>query len=239
VSDATKIPEIYHRQANKSNFYVAFSAAYGKEEGVQHKLLHREHVPFRKLVAGPYSFSNVRKTEPLLDVRIHHWITTLTERFAKTEQPFDFAPWTVYMSYDIISEIAFGSPLGFVEKGADVQGLIQGFHDGLPLFGLMCRLQGFTAWFKDTWLGEKLLLSTPQDKTGVGVLMRFRDKLLDARIKEMETANQEHRADLLQRQADITSICRYCVADICKIDLSILEILTGSHLTKTTLKLSF
>ena len=59
------------------------------------------------------------------------------------------------MAYDIISEIGFGAPFGFVESGSDVGGLIQGFHDGLLPFGLMARLWPFTHWIKSTWVGEK------------------------------------------------------------------------------------
>lgn len=199
VSDATKIPLIYHRRADKTKFYTAFSASFGKAEGVQHKKLHREHAGLRKIVAGPYSFSNIRKTEPLLDIRVDHWIKTLQQRFADTGEPFDFSPWAVYMAYDIISEMAFGAPLGFVKNGADINGLIQGFHDGLVTFGLLCRLHTFTEWFQDTWIGEKFLVSSPEDKSGVGVLMNFRDELLEGRIKEIELGNQIERVDLLQR----------------------------------------
>lgn len=69
--------------------------------------------------------------EPLVDVRISHWISELTRRFAETGEQMDFAPWAVFFAYDIISEVGFGAPFGFVEQGTDVGGLIQGFHDAL------------------------------------------------------------------------------------------------------------
>lgn len=71
------------------------------------------------------------------------------------------------MAYDIISEIGFGAPFGFIEQGTDVAGLIQGFHDGLPAFGLMARLHPFTTWIKTTWVGEKYLVAKPEDNTGL------------------------------------------------------------------------
>lgn len=101
------------------------------------------------------------------------------------------------MAYDIISEIGFGAPFGFIEKGEDIGGLIKGFHDGLPAFGLLARLHPFTSWIKTTFLG-KYLVASPQDDSGIGVLMRFRDRLIDERIKNIQSGEKIDRIDLLQ-----------------------------------------
>jgi hypothetical protein len=135
--------------------------------------------------------------EPLIDTRVEHWIAGLEERFATTNFRFDFAPWAVFLTYDVISEVGFGSPFGFVEKGEDIGGLIQGIDDGSPYFGLMCRLYPFTEWVKTTVLGHKLV-AKPEDASGIGVLMRFRDKLIDQRMKDIKTGTIGSRVDLLQ-----------------------------------------
>ena len=103
-----------------------------------------------------------------------------------------------YMTYDVISDIGFGGPFGFIEQGRDVGGLIQGFHDGLDLFGLLASLYPFTAWIKTTWIGTKYLVAKPEDASGIGSLMRFRDRLLAERINEMENGKGRERVDLLQ-----------------------------------------
>jgi cytochrome P450 len=100
------------------------------------------------------------------------------------------------MAYDIISEIGFGEPFGFIEKGEDIGGLIQGFHDGLPAFGLLARLHPFTSWIKTTFM-KKYLVAKPEDNTGIGVLMRFRDRLIDQRVNDIKSGKQV-RTDLLQ-----------------------------------------
>lgn len=102
------------------------------------------------------------------------------------------------MAYDIISEVGFGAPFGFVESGSDVGGLIQGFHDGLPAFGLMARLHPFTTWIKTTWVGEKYLVAKPEDQTGIGTLMRFRDRLIEERLADIAAGTTGGRIDLLQ-----------------------------------------
>jgi hypothetical protein len=93
VSDSKKLPEIYHRNADKSNFYV--TGSFGETEAILNIKSHRAHAKFRKLVAGPYSFSNVSKLEYLIDARLEHWINTLDQRFCQPGKPLDFAPWAV------------------------------------------------------------------------------------------------------------------------------------------------
>lgn len=107
------------------------------------------------------------------------------------------------MAYDIISEIGFGAPFGFIETGTDVGGLIKGFHDGLPAFGLMCRLHPFTSWIKSTFM-NKYLVASPEQESGIGSLMRFRDKLLEQRQKDIEKGTTGGRIDLLQRYGNRT-----------------------------------
>ena len=102
------------------------------------------------------------------------------------------------MAYDVISELGFGAPFGFIETGSDVGGLIKGFHDGLPAFGLMARLYPFTAWIKKTWIGQRYLVITPESDSGIGALMRFRDKVLAQRIRDIEVEKTDGRVDLLQ-----------------------------------------
>lgn len=102
------------------------------------------------------------------------------------------------MAYDIISEIGFGAPFGFIEKGEDVGGLIKGFHDGLPAFGLLARLHPFTSWMKTTFM-KKYLVATPADDSGIGVLMRFRDRLIAERLCD---GKDNGRVDLLQTFLD-------------------------------------
>ncbi|KAK1532130.1 flavonoid 3',5'-hydroxylase [Colletotrichum costaricense] len=194
VSDATKLPEIYHRNANKSQHYI--TGSFGKTESLFNMQDHAVHARFRKIAAAPYSFSNIRKMEPLLDKHIERWMSRL-DAFATSGTKMDFAPWTVYLAYDIVSEVGFGQPFGFIEQGKDVEGLIQGFHDGLVPFGILARCYPFTNWVKSTFLG-KYLVASPEQDSGIGTLMRFRDGLIVQRFKDIEKGTTGGRIDLLQ-----------------------------------------
>lgn len=194
VSDATKLPEIYHRNANKSQHYI--TGSFGKTESLFNMQDHAVHARFRKIAAAPYSFSNIRKMEPLLDKHIERWMSRL-DASATSGTKMDFAPWAVYLAYDIVSEVGFGQPFGFIEQGKDVEGLIQGFHDGLVPFGILARCYPFTNWVKSTFLG-KYLVASPEQDSGIGTLMRFRDGLIVQRFKDIEKGTTDGRIDLLQ-----------------------------------------
>ncbi|RSL69863.1 hypothetical protein CEP53_002055 [Fusarium sp. AF-6] len=199
VSDATKLPQIYSRGASKSKHYI--TGSFGKEESLFNMQDATIHAKYRKIAASPYSFSNIKKMEPLIDINIQAWMDKLQEKFASTQEAFDFAPWAVYMAYDIISEVGFGAPFGFVEAGKDVEGLIKGFHDGLTPFGIMARLYPFTNWVKGTFLG-KYMVASPEQDSGIGTLMRFRDRLIQQRFKDIEDGTTSGRIDLLQTFID-------------------------------------
>lgn len=195
VSDATMLPQIYNRNANKSQHYI--TGSFGKDESLFNMQDAGVHARFRKVAAAPYSFSNVKKMEKLFDGTIQSWIDKLDQRFAQTHEKFDFAPWAVYMAYDVVSEIGFGAPFGFIEQGKDVEGLIKGFHDGLVPFGIMARLWPFTNWMKSTFLG-KYMVATPEQDSGIGTLMRFRDRLIAERYEDIKQGSAGNRVDLLQ-----------------------------------------
>lgn len=99
--------------------------------------------------------------------------------------------------------MAFGKPVGFVHQGKDIDGLIQSFHDGLPIFGVMGRLYPFTKWIKETWVADAFMVPKPGDSTGIGNIMKFRDNLLEERIKENNNpSNKAESTDLLQKSVD-------------------------------------
>ncbi|QPC70454.1 hypothetical protein HYE68_001206 [Fusarium pseudograminearum] len=195
VSDATELPKIYNRHANKSKHYI--TGSFGKDESLFNMQDSVMHAKYRKVAAPLYSLTNIKKMEPLIDNNMSAWMSRLQRDFAATNKPFDFAPHSVYLAYDVISEVGFGAPFGFVKEGKDVEGLIKGFHDGLTPFGIMARLYPFTNWVKSTFLG-KYMVASPEQDSGIGILMRFRDRLIEQRFKDIENGSTGGRIDLLQ-----------------------------------------
>lgn len=93
VSDAEKLPEMYSRSADKSEWYI--TPVFGPVENVIVTLPHKSHSKLRKILAGPYSFSNVKKLEGMVDARLTRWFERVNEVFVQTGKPVDFAQWSV------------------------------------------------------------------------------------------------------------------------------------------------
>jgi hypothetical protein len=56
ISDPTRLPEIYHRYADKTKYYI--SGSFGKEESIFQMQEQKKHAMHRKIVAGPVSSVN-------------------------------------------------------------------------------------------------------------------------------------------------------------------------------------
>lgn len=93
VSDSMKLPDMYHRHADKSDYYI--TPSFGPAENILVTRDHKKHSQLRKIMAGPYSFSNIKKLEPLVDVRVNRWLTRLREEFAVGQKAFNFTEWSV------------------------------------------------------------------------------------------------------------------------------------------------
>ncbi|KXX82964.1 Pisatin demethylase [Madurella mycetomatis] len=232
INDATKIPLIYHRFADKTQHYITGSI--GPVENIFNMQDHHTHARYRKFAASPYSFTNVKKMEPLIDERIEYWLSRVDTLFASTKAPFDFSPWASYMAYDVISEVGFGECFGFVEQGRDVNGLIRSMHDGVLPFGIMARMYPLTRWLKGTWL-KRYLVATPQHKGGFGAMLRVREELVARRLRDIEEGKKP-RVDLLQTFLDARDEngqpldLEYVKAEI------MLILIAGADTTSTTLQ---
>lgn len=157
---------------------------------------YKTHNYHRKLVAAPFSTGNIRKMEPVIDKRVEHWLSTINERFVKEGSDFDLAPWVTFLTHDVISDLAFGQPLGFVEKGADIQGLVQDIRGSLVFIGVMSRMYPVFNWLRD--IGIMGAICPDMERTPLGTLARFRDRLTDERMAAKAAGQESQKTDLFQ-----------------------------------------
>jgi hypothetical protein len=100
-----------------------------------------------------------------------------------------------YLAYDIISEIGFGAPVGFIEAGADTQDIIPNLHYGLHVKAILNRLYPLIKFVQTTGIGRSFFATNPGDP-GLGTLMMLRDQLIKKRLQDLESG-KEAQADLL------------------------------------------
>lgn len=195
MSDATAVPIIHGRNVAKTPSYGA-GIPLGMRQSMMNMRDPKAHSYHRKLIAAPFSAGNIRKMEPVMDRRIDHWLSTMEERFVEGGREFDLAPWVTFLTHDVISDLAFGQPLGFVERGGDVEGLVGDIRGSLVFIGVMSRMYPVFNWLRD--IGVMNAICPDMERTPLGTLARFRDRMTDERMEAKAAGQEGGKKDLFQ-----------------------------------------
>lgn len=109
------------------------------------------HAAIKRPITAAYSMSTLTEFEPFVDKTIHTFFARLDE-FAAREAACDIASWLQYCmsltlsvevltnaclidAFDVIGELTFSKPLGFLERGGDVDGIIAALEKMLNYSG--------------------------------------------------------------------------------------------------------
>lgn len=129
VSDPAEISDIYgvNGKFKKSRFYWVLSF-YVKGKAIpglfatQDENLHRI---LRRPISGIYSMSNLISFESYVDSTMRVFFEQLDKRFVKSDEVCKFDTWLQMFAFDVIGEITFSKRLGFLERGEDVDGIME------------------------------------------------------------------------------------------------------------------
>ena len=157
VSAPSEIGVIYdiHGTFPKSNFYRALSfyvkgraipGLFATQDRRIHKLL-------RKPIAGIYSMTNLVSYEPMVDSTIRCFFEQLDERFVKTSQVCALDVWLQMFAFDVIGSITFSKRLGFLEKGQDIDGIMQNSWRYFKVASLISQMP----WLDYIWIKNPIL----------------------------------------------------------------------------------
>ncbi|OJJ68595.1 hypothetical protein ASPBRDRAFT_199027 [Aspergillus brasiliensis CBS 101740] len=129
VSQPAAIDRIYGFKAKflKSEFYDSIIPRIkgGKIPDVfatRDEDLHRR---MRRPIANLYSISNLTNFEPLVLSTMQYFFARLDELFTDRDQVVDFGQWLQFFTFDVMGEVTFSRRLGFLEKGGDIEGVME------------------------------------------------------------------------------------------------------------------
>lgn len=83
------------------------------------------HYVLKRPIGGIYSMSNMVSFECFVDSTIRVLFEQIDKRFVQTKDICDLGAWLQYFAFDVIGEITFSKRLGFLERGEDVDGIIE------------------------------------------------------------------------------------------------------------------
>ncbi|KAA8900648.1 cytochrome P450 monooxygenase [Sphaerosporella brunnea] len=182
VNDPYMLPLIYHRKADKTEVYAPNFGI----ETVFTWLRHQDHVAAKRRIAHAYSLLSIKNLEEYIDECLAQWISALSDISKDPSKPINFARWAEWFTYDVISYLSFGEPIGFIAARADVRDLIKNYSDASMLLEILALLPKVSWWMRKTWVGRKFLMAKAGDRKGVGVIMAERDRIFEKHTRDME-----------------------------------------------------
>ncbi|RDA85844.1 hypothetical protein CP532_4891 [Ophiocordyceps camponoti-leonardi (nom. inval.)] len=214
IADESAISVIYGHGNGflKSEFYGPFVSI---RENVFNTRDRNRHSRKRKLVAHAFSTRMVTQFEPyvqhslrLIIEKMDQLVDTSPHRnqVGKPEARVDLSPWLNYLAFDIIGDLAFGTPLGMLQRGDDLVetratpnsppsyvaavGALHSRGEVNAVLGCMPRLQRYARYFPDPFYRRGL--------DGVDKIAGLAVSLVKKRLDDAMSSGEKRR-DILSR----------------------------------------
>ncbi|KAL7928559.1 cytochrome P450 [Trichoderma chlorosporum] len=138
------------------------------------------HTALRSKMAAGYAGRDVDNIESKIDNNIREFMGLLG-RYADRKAPVDLGRKVQYFTLDVISDIAYGAPFGFVETDSDVYEYIQTTEKNLPMVMVVTVFPWLLRLLNSPVL--KGLLPSAKDKLGFGRIMSIAKDVAAERFK--------------------------------------------------------
>ncbi|CAL5867508.1 uncharacterized protein PFLUO_LOCUS1727 [Penicillium psychrofluorescens] len=237
IRDLDTLKTIYgiNQGYNKTNFYrVQQQMAKGRPTPTLFTTTDEDfHAAIKKPISAAYSMSTLTEFEPFVDKTIHTFFAQLDE-FVARKKVCDIASWLQYYAFDVIGELTFGKPLGFLERGGDVDGIIAALEKMLNYSGKI----GQIPWLDYVFIKNPLRQFIKGGSTGA--VARFARTQLDERLRQTEGTDDKpappsHR-DFLARFLEAKKTHPDIVSDNQVFSYTISNVNAGSDTTAISLR---
>ncbi|KAJ6115575.1 hypothetical protein N7523_005992 [Penicillium sp. IBT 18751x] len=236
--DALKIIYGINQGYNKTDFYkVQQQLAKGKPTPTLFTTTDEDfHTSIKRPISAAYSMSTLTEFEPFVDTIIHTLFRRLDE-FVVQGKVCDISAWLQYYAFDVIGEMTFSKPLGFLEKGGDVDGVISALEHMLDYSGKI----GQMPWLDYLFIKNPLRQIVRGGSTGA--VARFARARLDERLRQTSPvskgggapSSQLHR-DFLDRFLDAKRDHPSVVTDDQVFSYTVSNMIAGSDTTAISLR---
>ncbi|KAF3031644.1 hypothetical protein E8E12_000748 [Didymella heteroderae] len=144
IADPEALKTIYsaHSGFVKTDFYLPFRASWGRYADAFTNLDERQHMERRRIVNKLYSMSNIVSLESGIDKCIEE-LTRKLNQCAHTEDCIDLASWVQWYAFDVIGQLFFSHPFGFLEHAHDHAGYIRALDLVVPLIAVACVMPAY------------------------------------------------------------------------------------------------
>ncbi|CAI4215918.1 unnamed protein product [Parascedosporium putredinis] len=155
----------------RSDWYVAMRLDPSRDNVLSQRDDTRHNELRAKMAAG-YSGKEVENLENRIDQCVLDLCQLIERKYLSTEQdykPLDFGRKAQYFTLDVISNVAFDEPFGFLDNDADIHRYIQTTEENLPAIILVSVLPWLNWALQSPLL--KSLLPSEKDPIGLGKII--------------------------------------------------------------------
>ncbi|KAJ6552794.1 benzoate para-hydroxylase [Mycena capillaripes] len=101
---------------DKSRFYDAFVAGTPSVFSTTNR---KDHAHKRRIVSQAFSYRALEQFSPFIETNVATFTSKL-DSMCETERSIDLLTWLNYLTFDVLSDLAFGEPLGMLLAGTSV-----------------------------------------------------------------------------------------------------------------------
>ncbi|KAL6874463.1 cytochrome P450 [Trichoderma longibrachiatum] len=181
------------------------------------------HSLLRSKVAAGYAGRDVDNIEPTIDNNIRDFMRLLAE-YADRRRPVDLGRKVQYFTLDVISDLAYGAPFGFVETDTDVYEYIQTTEKNLPMVMVITVFPWLLTLLNSRIL--KGLLPSTKDRLGFGRIMSI----------AKDVAAERFKSDIKEGRDMLASFIRHGLTQTESESEILLQIAAGSDTTASAIR---
>ncbi|KAI4249475.1 MAG: hypothetical protein LQ352_005621, partial [Teloschistes flavicans] len=171
------------------------------------------HRDIRNRMSSGYSGSDNPYLEESVDDRLQDLINLIRAKYTSTDKVVrrvDFGSLAQYLTLDIITDMAFGEPAGFLSEDSDQFHYLEIMSQALPRFEWVSCLMWLNRLLSNPLI-SRLVKPTQEDKKGVGHLMGLAKKLVARRFGPGKEVKEDMLGSYLahglsQREAETETV---------------------------------
>ncbi|KAK4107196.1 cytochrome P450 [Canariomyces notabilis] len=186
------------------------------------------HIQLRGKMAPGYSGKENLSMETTIETRIAKLVDLIETKYLSTHgqyRPMDFAQKTQYFTLDVISDLAFGHPLGYLDQDDDVYDYIKITKASIPAMMILSNMPVLANIMQSRFL--RSLLPKDTDKIGFGAFIGVTKKVVAARF----ASDNPSEPDMLG------SFIRHGLNQVEASGEALLQVVAGSDTTASTIRI--
>ncbi|KAM5368082.1 hypothetical protein ACJZ2D_009686 [Fusarium nematophilum] len=186
------------------------------------------HMKLRNKMAAGYSGKENESMEHTINEHIAKLIDLIETKYLSTNQhyrPMDFAQKIQYFTLDVVSDLAFGQPFGYMEQDDDVFDFIKITRSFFPVTLVMANIPSLVALLHSRLF--RGALPKESDKFGFGAFIGVANKKVAERFGPNAASHPDMLGSFIRHGLDQEEASRE----------SLLNVVAGSDTSATTIRL--